>query len=239
MSGSEACCKCVIADTDTEHIPLSCMVYTFNAVYIIVEFTLDNRLKIRLHLLACYFYHVGKTVLASRLKAIDLRTYDSDLVIFDLVHFLSLHKFYAVHTGTVKFHTHIFTTNDLALKSGCKRNRNIHFCNLDLDSSGFQGNLVKISNVRACDQCAWYFRNVLILIGDNREAKLDSTCTCCENYIINRLEGIYKCRDPVFGVCKKACCITRCYVTEDQCCTKCNGYNVDYTCYVFSQRNDS
>ena len=102
---SETCCKSIIADTDTEHIPLSCVIYTFNAVYIIVEFTLDNRFKIRLHLLTSYFYHVGKAVLASRFEAIDFRTYDSNLVILDLVHFLSLHKLYAVHTGTVKFHT--------------------------------------------------------------------------------------------------------------------------------------
>ena len=73
--------------------------------------------KIRLHLLTSYFYHVGKAVLASRFEAIDFRTYDSNLVILDLVHFLSLHKLYAVHTGTVKFHTHILTTDDLDRKS--------------------------------------------------------------------------------------------------------------------------
>ena len=236
---SETCCKSIIADTDTEHIPLSCVIYTFNAVYIIVEFTLDNRFKIRLHLLTSYFYHVGKAVLASRFEAIDFRTYDSNLVILDLVHFLSLHKLYAVHTGTVKFHTHIFTTNDLTFKGRRKCYRNIHLCDLDLDSSCFKGNLIKVSNVRTRDQGSWYFHNVLILIGDYRETKLDRTSTGCKNYIINRFESIYKCRNPVFGVCKKACCIARCYIAEDQCCTKCNRYNVDNRCYVFSQRNNS
>ena len=212
---SETCCKSIIADTDTEHIPLSCVIYTFNAVYIIVEFTLDNRFKIRLHLLTSYFYHVGKAVLASRFEAIDFRTYDSNLVILDLVHFLSLHKLYAVHTGTVKFHTHIFTTNDLTFKGRRKCYRNIHLCDLDLDSSCFKGNLIKVSNVRTRDQGSWYFHNVLILIGDYRETKLDRTSTGCKNYIINRFESIYKCRNPVFGVCKKACCIARCYIAED------------------------
>ena len=197
---SETCCKSIIADTDTEHIPLSCVIYTFNAVYIIVEFTLDNRFKIRLHLLTSYFYHVGKAVLASRFEAIDFRTYDSNLVILDLVHFLSLHKLYAVHTGTVKFHTHILTTDDLPLKCRGKCNRDIYFCDLDLNISGFQRNLIEICYIGACDQCAWYFFNILSLIGDYRESKLDRTGSCSQYNVIYRLKGIYKCRYPLSGI---------------------------------------
>ena len=46
MFQAESCVECILADTDTLHITLSCMVYTFDAVDIVMEFTLDNRLKV-------------------------------------------------------------------------------------------------------------------------------------------------------------------------------------------------
>ena len=53
------------------------------------------------------------------------------------------------------------------------------------------------------------------------------------------IKSIYECRYTVFGVGHQCACIACSYVTEDQGCTDCYGYNVDYRCYVFSKRDDT
>ena len=176
---------------------------------------------------------------ASRFKGIDFRAYDRDLVILNLVHGLGLYKLYAVHTGTVKFHTHILTTDDLAFKCRGECNRNIYFCDLDLNISCFQGNLVEISHIRACDQGTRYFFDVLSLIRDHRESKLDRTGSCSQYNVIYRFEGIYKCRYPLCGISKQCCCIPWCYITKDQCCTKCNRYYMDHRGNILAKRHDT
>ena len=65
MSDTEPCRKCIFADTDPLHISLASVVHTFNTVDIIMKFTLDNWLKIRLHIFPGNFHHIGNTVLAS------------------------------------------------------------------------------------------------------------------------------------------------------------------------------
>ena len=40
MFDLESCVECINADTDTLHITLSCVVYTLDAVDVVVEFTL-------------------------------------------------------------------------------------------------------------------------------------------------------------------------------------------------------
>ena len=65
MFDLEACSKCIFADTDSLHISLSCMVYTFDTVDVVMELTLDNRFKVRLHVLAGNFNNICNAVLAS------------------------------------------------------------------------------------------------------------------------------------------------------------------------------
>src|SRR5699024_10094164 len=46
VSDTEACIKRILADTDPLHVSLSGMVYTFDAVDVVVELTLDYRLEV-------------------------------------------------------------------------------------------------------------------------------------------------------------------------------------------------
>ena len=222
MFDTKSCIKCLNTDTDTLHISLSCMIYAFNAVNIVMELTLNNRLKIRLHLLAGNLNNICDAVFAAKFHLIHFRTNDCDLMIFHFAHLSCLDKLCAVYTGTIKLNLHIFTSDDLTFKCRGKCNRNIDLCDLDLDISGFQGHFIEISNVCAADQSAWNFFHILILICNDRESKLDSACPCCKDHIIHRFECIYKCRYTILGICKKAGRIARCHITEDQCRTKCN-----------------
>ena len=66
MFDTESCIKCCMADTDTLQISLTGVIYTLNTVDVVVEFTLDNRLKVRLHVLTGNLNNVCNAVLASR-----------------------------------------------------------------------------------------------------------------------------------------------------------------------------
>ena len=84
MFQAESCIECILADTDTLHITLSCVIYTFDTVDVVMELTLDNRFKVRLHVLACNFYNISDAVLAAKLHFVCFRSDHSDLVIFNL-----------------------------------------------------------------------------------------------------------------------------------------------------------
>ena len=194
MSDTESCIVSFLTDTDSLHISLSCMINSLNTVNVIVEFTLNYRFKIRLHSLSRYFYHVSDRILASQFHFIYIWSYNCNLVVLYLIHASCLHKFCTIHTGTVELNLHIFTTDNLAFECRRKRNRNINIGNFDLNISGFQRNLIKISNIRACDQRTRNFCNVFIFIGNHRESKFDCSCTSSQNHIIDRFKRIDKCR---------------------------------------------
>ena len=91
MFDLEACSKCIFADTDSLHISLSCMVYTFNTVDVVMEFTLDNRLEVRLHVLAGNLNNVCDAVLASFFHLINFRSYNCNLMVFNFRSFYSMY----------------------------------------------------------------------------------------------------------------------------------------------------
>ena len=187
-----------------------------------MELTLNNRLEIRLHLLSSNFYNIGNAVFAAKFHLIHFRSHNCDLMIFHFAHLSCLDKLCTVYTGTIKFNLHVFTTDDLTFKRRCKSNRNIDLCNLDLDISGFQGNFVEICHIGAADKSSRNFFHIFVFIGDNRKTELDRSGTSRKDHIIYRFKCIYKCRYSILGVSKKTGCIARCYITKDQCCTKCN-----------------
>src|SRR5699024_4456598 len=69
---AESCVEGVLADTQTDHIPLSGMHNAFDAVHVVVELTLEYRLEIRLHALSGYLYHVGDAVLAAHFEFVEV-----------------------------------------------------------------------------------------------------------------------------------------------------------------------
>ncbi len=79
---TEACVESFFADTDTDHITLSGMHHTFDAVQVAVEFTLKYRLEIRLHALSGNLNNVCNAVLGTYFELVDVRSDQLDLVIF-------------------------------------------------------------------------------------------------------------------------------------------------------------
>ena len=200
-----------------------------------MEFTLEYRLEVGLHTLSCYFYYITDALFASYRHFVDVRSYQCDLVIFDLRCILCHNQLAAVYTGAVEFNLHIAAADDLTFKCRCECNRNVDVCDLDLDISCFQRSCVEFGNVRLNDQALWNFERIFVC--DYRETKCDRTCSTCNDNRIKRCKCIYKCRYTFHGVFHQACCITRLNVAEDQGCSYCNGYNMYYTCNIFAQRD--
>ena len=239
MFDLESCVECINADTDTLHITLSCMVYTLDTVDVVMEFTLDNRLKVSLHILTSNFNNICDAVLAAEFHLIYFRSNDCDLVVFDLRSITGMYKLCTVYTGTIELNLHVFTTDDLALECGCKCNRDIDVCDLDLNVTSLKGSSVEFAYILLNDKALWYTEDILCLVCDYREAKCDSTSSACNYNVIQRSECVNKCRNTIHCVFHKCACISRCYITEDKSCTKCNGYNVDNRGNVFSKRNNT
>ena len=239
MFDLESCVECINADTDTLHITLSCMVYTFDTVDVVMEFTFDNRFKVWLHVLACNFNNIGDAVLASKFHVVYFRSNYCDLVIFYFGSVTCLYKLCTVYTGTIELNLHVFTTDDLTFECGCKCNRNIDICDLDLDITCFKRCSIEFAYVFLNDQALWYTEDVFCFVCDYRESKCDSTSSTGYDHVIQRFECVNECRYTIHCIFHKCACITRCYITEDQCCTKCNGYYMDNCCNVFAKRNNT
>ena len=219
MFDLESSLKSCLADTDTLHITLTCMIYTLDTVDVVVEFTLDNRLKVWLHVLSCNFYNVCNAVLAAKFHIINLRTNNCDLVVFDLRSITGMYKLCTVYTGTIELNLHIFTTDDLTLECRCESNRDINVCDLDLNVTSLKRSSVEFAYILLNDKALRYAEDILCLVCDNREAKCDCTCTTSYDHVIQRFECVNECRYTIHCVFHKCSCISRCYITEDQSCT--------------------
>ena len=241
MFCSEACIESIFADTDTDHITLSCMHKTFYTVQIRVEFTFEYRFEVCLHALSCYFYYITDRVLASYFKCIDIRSDDFDLMVFDLRCFFGLNKFETVNTGTIEFNLHITTTDDFTFKCRCECYRNVDVCNLDLDISCFQRSCIEFADIFLNDQALWYTAVYSIycrlVVCDYRETKSDCACTTSYDYFIQWSECIYECRYTFHCVLHQSCSISWLNVTEDQSCSDSYRYNMDNRCNIFSKRD--
>ena len=183
MFDLEACSKCIFADTDSLHISLSCMVYTFDTVDVVMELTLDNRFKVRLHVFTCNFNNICNAVLAAKFHVVYFRTNNCNLVVFYFTRFTCMYKLCTVYTGTIKFNLHVFTTDNLTFECRCKSNRDINVCNFDLDVTGFQRSCIPFGDVFLADKALRYSCNIF-LVCDNRESKSDSACTTSYDHII-------------------------------------------------------
>ena len=227
------------ADTDTDHITLSGMHNTLYTVYIAVEFTLEYRLEVGLHVLSSYIYDVSDLLFASYFHLIEVRSDESELVILNLACVFGANQLKAVFSGTVELNLHITSTDDLALECRCEGYRDINLGNLNLNVTCLKRGSVEFGYVFLNDQALRHTEDVLSLVGDYRETKCDSACTASYYYVIQRFECVYECRYTIHGVFHQSACITRCYVTEDQSCTKCYGYNMDYRSHIFAKRYDT
>ena len=235
MFQTEACLIGLLADTDTDHVTLSCMHHTFHAVQIRMEFTLKYRLEIALHGFSGYLYDIGNALLASLRHLIDVRTDQLNLVILYLSSVLGQYQLEAVHTGAVELYLHIAAADDLALECGSESNRNVDLCDFQLDIACLKGGSVELAYVLLYDQALRYAEGLLVC--DYREAKSNSTCAAGYDYVIQRSKCVYECRYTLHGVLHQSGCIARLDVSEDQSRADCYGNCVNHSCHVFSKRD--
>ena len=213
------------------------MHYTLDAVDVAVEFTLEYGLEVCLHVLSGNFYHVCDRLFASYRELIKVRSDNFDLVIFDLAHIFSMNKLYTVNTGTIELNLHVATADDLTLECGCESNRDIDLGDLDLDVTCFQRCSIEFADVFLYDQALRYTEG--LFVGNYREAKSDSAGTAGNDHFVQRSECVNESRYTVHGIFHQSCSISRCYVTEDQSCTKSYRYYMDNACYISTQRYDT
>src|SRR5699024_1689860 len=107
-----------LADTDTDHVTLTGVHDTLDAVDPGVDLPLHNGLEVGLHGLAGHFHGVGQGDLGADGDVVDFGSDDLDLVILDLSGFLALNQLEAVHTGAVHFHLHVAPADDFAFEGG-------------------------------------------------------------------------------------------------------------------------
>ena len=88
-------------------------------------------------------------------------------------------------------------------------------------------------------QCAGNLILAQINVYHYREAQCDCAGTCGNNHFVQCAESIYECGNSFLGIRKQSRKVARSYAAEDQCCTDCNGYNVDHGSHVMSQGDDT
>ncbi len=177
---------------------------------------------------SCFQFHV-----------VYFRSYNCDLMIFYFTGITCMYKLCTVYTGTIEFNLHIFTTDDLTFECRCECNRDIDVCDLDLDVTCFQRCCIEFAYVFLNDQALRYSCNIfcfVVITGNPSAIAPAPQATITSSRGANALTNagtrliVYSIRVPS---------ITRCYVTEDQSCTKSYRYYMDNCCNVFSKRDNT
>ena len=207
---------------------------TFHIVEPSVEFTLDNRLEVHLHLLAGNLHKSGQCQV---FFSIQVRSDNGDLMVLDLIHFTHHYQLGSRVLGGPHFVVHIRLTDDLALKSSGKGNGNGQFGDLDLDVPQLQRLLHGVVVVADGLQRAGHLIFCQVDVHDDGEAQCDRACAGGNHHSINSTEGVYKGGHSVLGVIQQACQITGLHVTENQRRADGNGNHVDHGSHVVTQRN--
>ena len=210
---------------------------TFHVIVPRVNLTLDNRLKVRLHLRACHLDISSQRIGLSLLQLIQILSYDRNLVILNLICGNSLHQLTGRRLVRAELHLHIALTDNLALESGrkCYRNRDLgHF---NLDTPEFQRLLYSHGMIGYRFQSARNLILAQIHIYDNREAKSDGACASGYNDLIQRSESIHKGRNSFLGILQKARQIARRQVSKDQRRADSYGHYMNDRGHIVSQRN--
>ena len=237
MFQTEAGVISLLADTQADHITLSGVHDSLDAVQIAVEFTLKYRLEVSLHALSGNFYNISNLLFASHFHLVNVGSDQLDLMILDLGKILHLNKLYTVHAGAVKLNLHITAADDLALECGTEGYRNINLCDLNLNATCLVGSCDKFGNILLDNQA---LRNAeCLFICNNRESKSNRAGAACNNDLIQRCESINKGRNTLLGVFHQSCRVARFNISEDQGRTNGNRNNMDHSGDVLSKRNDT
>ena len=227
----------VLGDTDAELVALPGVHNAFHVVEPGVDFTLDDRLKVGLHLLACDVDAGCQRVL--ELARVDIRTVDDNLVVLDLIHRLGQNELAGGVLCGPELDLHVGLADNFAFKCGSKRDRNRELLGLDLDSAQLERLLDGLVVIQTAFQRA---RNLIfaeVNVDHDREAQRNGACARGDDDIVDRAEGVDEGGNTLFGVGKQPCKIARLHVAEDQRRTDGNGDDVDDCRNVMTQRDDA
>jgi hypothetical protein len=138
MLDTESRVICTLTNADADHVSLTSMHHALNAVEVLVDFALKYWLKVSLHSLAGNVYHDAERHGIACAEFIEIRAIDINLVIFDLVDFFHTCPLECIYTSTVDVDPQISLADDLTLKCGRERNRDVNLGDLDFDVAGLK-----------------------------------------------------------------------------------------------------
>ena len=214
----EAGLEISLADTDADHVALAGVHQAFHAVEEGVDLTLEDRLKVGLHGLACDLDGVAHGDLGADRDLVDFGAFDHDLVILDLGGVLRGDKLEAVLAGAVDLDLHIALADDLALKCGGEGDGDIDLRDLQLDAAGLNGGVDPVLGVIIDDEGLRNGPHIVVVVGDDREAQLDGAGAAGDSDVIDGLIGVDECVDAVEGVLVEALDVARLDGAEDHGC---------------------
>ncbi len=211
----EARLKVRLADPDADHVTLTGVHDTFDAVDPGVDLPLHDGLEVGLHGLAGHFHGVAERNLGAHGDVVDFGSHDLDLVILHLGGFLGLDQLEAVHPGAVHFHLHVAPADDFAFEGGGEGHGNVDVGDFQLDVPGLQRGGVPLFGVQLLNQGLGNPEHVFGFVGDNGEAQTDSAGAVGDNLVRQGLVGVDKGLHTVHGVLRQGLEVAGLDVAED------------------------
>lgn len=227
----------VLGNTDAELVALAGVHDTFHIVEPGVDFTLDDRLEVGLHLLARDVNAGGKGVF--EFSGIDIRAVHGDLVILDFRSILHLDKLTGGVLGGPELDLHIGLADDFAFERRSECDRDRQFLGLDLDTAQLERLLDGLAVISAGFERA---RNLIFAevdVDHDREAQRDCACAGGDDDRIDVAEGIDERGDALLRVGQQPGQIARLHIAEDQRRADGDGDDVDNGGDVMAQRDDA
>ena len=235
----EAGFKVRLADTHADHIALAGVHETFHAVEEGVDLTLEDRLKVGLHGLACDLDGVAHGDLGANRDLVDLGADDLDLVILDLGRVLGGDELEAVLAGAVDLDLHVALADDLAFECGGEGDGDVDLRDLQLDAAGLDGGIDPVLGVIVDDEGLRHGPHIVVVVGDDREAELDGARAAGDGDVIDRLVRVDKRVDAVEGVLVEALDVARLDGAEDHRRAHDQGDDVTDGPDLLADRNDT
>ena len=178
---------CIRDSTDAELVALARVHHAFHVVEPCVDLTLDDRLEVRLHLLAVDLDDGRQRIF--QIAGVNVRTVDGDLVILDLGGIPHQDQLTGGVLGGPELDLHIRLTDDLALERGGKRHGDGQLLGLDLDATQLERLLDRLIMVGAALQSARNLVLAQVNIDHDREAQRDRAGAGRHDHIVDRAEG--------------------------------------------------
>ena len=235
----EAGLEISLADTDADHVALAGVHEALHAVEEGVDLTLEDRLEVGLHILACDLDGVAHGDLGADRDLVDFGAFDHDLVILDLGGVLRGDELEAVLAGAVDLDLHVALTDDLALECRGEGDGDVDLGDLQLDAARLDGGVDPVLGVIIDDEGLRNGPHIVVVVGDDREAQLDGAGAAGDGNVVDRLISVDKRVDAVEGVLVEALDVARLDGAEDHGCAHDQRNDVADGPDLFADGNDT